>query len=429
MEAMLAAWVMKMYKINLTPTTDQIATRGRRLMQLSSLVSVPLPSRYWVTAFCGRNYLSVRKAAGLDTQRLLAAGDVAQITARLEDLEQVYNMVCVPEVIEDRAKGLIGRPALRFRDCPHRIYNDDEAGLQHASARHGRRFVAPKGVKMPYIPCECNRESVTMLCWGNATGECMSPIFIWQGKTYPQNYLANTASSGFTPACRAKQDSHMMDGRVWVGCLAWMATQIKGGVSPTNKVLLIVDGHTSRLTCEGVDEARAVGFEVMVLPGHCTHFVQPWDKVFGAFRKKYEDLYVAAALTRKGSFTLSKLMWLSLVCSALRNMVDDTPNIHKGAWKKTGLWPLDKVVVLAAARGASSAAEAWLTKPVVEVTDADVLAILTIPMDRTGQQLAAARVAPVRKIRQLLRITCCITSDEIAAQRLATPPASPPPGS
>jgi hypothetical protein len=179
-------------------------------------------------------------------------------------------MVCIPEVIENRAKGIVGRPAKRLKDCPWRIFN--EAGLQRAPSRHGKRFVAPKGCKMPYIPSECNRESVTILAWGNATGDCMSPIFIWKGKTYPKNYLANTASSGFTPACRAKEDSRMMDGRVWVECLQFMASQIKGGVSPTNKVLLIVDGHTSRLTCEGVDQARELGFEIMVLPGHCTHF-------------------------------------------------------------------------------------------------------------------------------------------------------------
>jgi hypothetical protein len=109
-------------------------------------------------------------------------------------------------------------------------------------------------------------------------------------------------------------------------------------------------------------------------------------------------------------------MWLSLVCSALRNMLTDCPTIHKGAWKKTGLWPLDKEVLLAAARGSCEAATKVHAKPVTETDDADVLAILTLPEDRTSQQLAAAR-APLPggwEMRQLLKITGLVTSDEIA---------------
>ncbi|KAG1664366.1 hypothetical protein FOA52_004699 [Chlamydomonas sp. UWO 241] len=289
---------------------------------------------------------------------------------------QVLNMVCCPEI--KRTPTSAGRPALRFIDCPAHIFNADKAGLQR-HATHGRHFIAPKGCHMPCIPRDCHRKSVTMLTWGNALGLVMSPVFILKGKQYTCDLLELCREYGFTPGVRAKQDSHMMDGKVWREVLRHMAATIEGGVSPTSKALLIVCGHASRLTVKSVDEARTLGFEILILIAHTTHFLQPWDKV----------------------------AWLSLVCSAPRILVTESPGVLSGAWQKTGLWPPSLEVALAAARASSKTLE---TPAPSAPADTEVQIILALP-ERVADAVAVPRQKPTAQMRRYLEMDGLVTSE------------------
>ena len=60
-----------------------------------------------------------------------------------------------------------------------------------------------------------------------------------------------------------------------------LAMNIPGGVSQLNRFLLIADGHESRLNTSAINQARQLSFDVFLLPGNCTHFLQPWDQIFG----------------------------------------------------------------------------------------------------------------------------------------------------
>jgi hypothetical protein len=66
-----------------------------------------------------------------------------------------------------------------------------------------------------------------------------------------------------------------------------------GGISTKNRHLLILDGHSSHVTLDIVQEARTVGLDLLTLPSHTFHALQPLDvsifKPFKTFFTEYRD--------------------------------------------------------------------------------------------------------------------------------------------
>jgi hypothetical protein len=61
------------------------------------------------------------------------------------------------------------------------------------------------------------------------------------------------------------------------------------GVSPINGHLLIVGGHNSHVTLLVVHKAMEVGLDLMTLPSHASHSLQPLDvKIFGPFKRAFK---------------------------------------------------------------------------------------------------------------------------------------------
>ena len=80
-----------------------------------------------------------------------------------------------------------GKP-LSYADCPDRVFNMDEAGLQRLLDTMGK--VLHFGKEVPVMPIDVNKESISMVCWGNHK-RCMPPAYIYKGTTVPHNYLAS----------------------------------------------------------------------------------------------------------------------------------------------------------------------------------------------------------------------------------------------
>jgi hypothetical protein len=60
-------------------------------------------------------------------------------------------------------------------------------------------------------------------------------------------------------------------------------------VSPTNRHLLIVDGHNSHVTLEVVHKAMDIGLDLLTLPSHTSHRLQLLDvSVFGPFKRAFK---------------------------------------------------------------------------------------------------------------------------------------------
>ncbi|KZV88993.1 hypothetical protein EXIGLDRAFT_650534, partial [Exidia glandulosa HHB12029] len=61
--------------------------------------------------------------------------------------------------------------------------------------------------------------------------------------------------------------------------------------------ILLVDGHNSHYTVEGLDWARDHNIHVLAYPPHCTHALQGLDVVlFSVFKRRYSTAFKAYEL-------------------------------------------------------------------------------------------------------------------------------------
>ena len=117
----------------------------------------------------------------------------------------------------------------------------------------------------------------------------------------------------------------------------------KGGISNERRHLLILDGHNSHVTLEVVQKCREVGLDLVTLPSHTSHRLQPLDvSVFAPFKcyfKRYRDVW-SVNNKGKGASKQTLAMWVSKVLERAFT----TRNITAG-FRTTGIFPLNKEVV------------------------------------------------------------------------------------
>ena len=112
------------------------------------------------------------------------------------------------------------------------------------------------------------------------------------------------------------------------------------GVDLRNRHLLILDGHNSHVTLEVVKISMESGLDIVSLPSHTSHALQPLDiACFKPFKTAFRQIRDAWCLRNKnlpvGKQTLCE--WTSI---ALKRALIAS-NIQSG-FKRAGIWPLDR---------------------------------------------------------------------------------------
>jgi hypothetical protein len=113
-----------------------------------------------------------------------------------------------------------------------------------------------------------------------------------------------------------------------------------GSMSPSHRHLLILDGHILHVSVEVVQEARAAGLDLLTLPSHTSHVLQPLDvsifKPFKQFFHQYRDFWMSRNLNEGASKEILA-QWVSL---SLKKALTEG-NIQK-RFSGTGIWPLNE---------------------------------------------------------------------------------------
>ncbi|KAJ9523946.1 hypothetical protein QJQ45_022409 [Haematococcus lacustris] len=260
------------------------------------------PSKKWFSAFMGRHGLTLRKASPLTKARRAAA-------QKREALEEWFDSKLMPTLKKTCCRGH------RYLQRPDRVFNADETGFQPLS---GQKVVAERGAKHVFLAAAANaKQSLTCVAWGSADGQVLAPNYISAGTMLTADALGGVA---FFPdsAIILKPGTHMMDGQLFPKLLVSMARQIPGGVSKRNRALLLLDGHGSRFSSETRDTAAALGFDMLIFPGQCTHFLQPWDQLFSSVKASHGKMVAGAAFHAGAEGFSPKLpQRISMVHSAL----------------------------------------------------------------------------------------------------------------
>ena len=110
-------------------------------------------------------------------------------------------------------------------------------------------------------------------------------------------------------------------------------------LSPTNRHMIILDGHKSHVTLEVMKKAKAHGVDMLSLPSHTSHGRQPLDvacfKPFKIAFKAYRNKWMSE---NNGNIVEKETLahWLDL---SLKKALSKS-NILAG-FKAIGIWPLN----------------------------------------------------------------------------------------
>jgi flagellar biosynthesis GTPase FlhF len=114
-------------------------------------------------------------------------------------------------------------------------------------------------------------------------------------------------------------------------------------ISPQNRHLLVFDGHNSHCTLEVANAAKAVGLDLITLPSHSSHVLQPLDvsvlRPFKQHFREYRDFWMSRNLDQPAKREILA-QWVSL---ALKKALT-SKNIENG-FRATGIYPLNRAAV------------------------------------------------------------------------------------
>ena len=153
------------------------------------------------------------------------------------------------------------------------IWNMDESGI--STVQKPMKIVGTKGERQVSRMTSGERGTlVTVICAMSAAGSFIPPMIIFPRmrmapalmKGAPVGAIGAVSKSGWT-------DSDLF--LAWLKHFAYITNSSK-----QNQQLLVLDGHHSHKTLAAVEYARENGINMLTLPPHCTHKMQPLDRTF-----------------------------------------------------------------------------------------------------------------------------------------------------
>ena len=214
--------------------------------------------------------------------------------------------------------------------APDHIWNCDETGLQ-AGRNCGMRVIAKRGSRNVPNIFPKSREWITILCCVNAIGASIPGFYLFWGKNQLKNYIQNCEPG----ACMAAHPHAWMTKELFLNWLTHFSGSIPGGVSPENRHLLVLDGHGSHIAVQTIEEANNLGIDLLTLPAHTTHRLQPLDvSVFGPFKNYFRNEQ-ASWMAKNPGVEFKRVELAELASKAFQRAL--TPSNIKVGFRRTGI--------------------------------------------------------------------------------------------
>ncbi|XP_069686147.1 uncharacterized protein [Periplaneta americana] len=137
------------------------------------------------------------------------------------------------------------------------------------------------------------------------------------------------------------QDKGWMDSDTFCEWIRHFIRTVKP--SPQEKVLLILDGHSSHTqSLKAIEICRQYGVIMLSLPSHCTHRLQPLDVSFF----KPLNTFMSAAISTKMRELPGQRLNVQHIASLVGVAFPRAANmqIAMNGFRHTGLWPVDRNV-------------------------------------------------------------------------------------
>lgn len=230
---------------------------------------------------------------------------------------------------------------IRFQHqhLPAHIYNMDESGFAVGESQTSRALVNIRE-KSSWKVVAGRQEWITALECVSAAGVAVPPLVVFKAKhtntawvptTTPADWRFSTSTSGWM------SDSHAYE---------WLTTVFEPATRPSDQALrrlLIMDGHGSHITANVISFCMEHAIDLLILPPHTSHVLQPLDvSVFAPLKRALAA--ETDAVSRLDSGRIQRIEWTRMYIRARARALTSV-NILSG-WRATGLEPLSPIYVL-----------------------------------------------------------------------------------
>ncbi len=273
------------------------------------------PSDVWWSRFKARHpELASRTADSLDRARVHGATPEA-----IEGFFKLYEALYTKHSLEEK---------------PHLLYNCDETGFGD-KPRSREKVLCQTGRKHVYQQQQTTREHITVHCCVNAAGESIPPFIIYPGCLPSNAYRLD----GPPNALYGIQEKGYMDSELF---LKWLHHFIK--YAPEERPLvLIMDQHETHVSKDVIMFCRENTVEILCLPAHTTHILQPLDiAVFNPLKTAFSTMASRMGLVR-GDIVVGKRQFSALLKHVYPTAV--TAKNIKAGFRKAGIFPLSRAAV------------------------------------------------------------------------------------
>ena len=212
------------------------------------------------------------------------------------------------------------------------IYNIDETGFAVRTTQL-TRIIVDSTQKSSWKITLGKQEWITAIECVDAASGALPPMVIfkaqntnsgWIPEGTPPNWRLSTSNSGWT------LNSH---GFEWLRIVFEPESRVKSRGKPR---LLIMDGHASHITANMIALCMENNIDLLILPPHCSHLLQPLDVGVFGLMKKYHT-YETDRLLQAGINRFQRFEWVTLY-QLIRTKAISAENIRSG-WRGAGLVP------------------------------------------------------------------------------------------
>lgn len=224
------------------------------------------PGYDWFAAFRKRNNLSLKKPQAVEMSRK-AACDPFIIKQYFDTLEKYLKK-------------------LDLQYSPDRIWNLDESSFSKDPEK--TKIVGARGFASTRTIASAGKDNVTVLFTVNAAGEKLPPLIIYRGKNMWDQWMSQNAYEG---TCYAATKNGWIDAKVFE---KYMLGTVLPHVSKESLCLIIYDGHSTHIQLNILEKAKELGVEIIKLPSHASHLLQPLDlAVFKSMKDRWDAKVLA----------------------------------------------------------------------------------------------------------------------------------------
>ena len=216
----------------------------------------------WVAGFLRRHpEISVRKPESISLARLEGVNK--------KNVQKFY----------DNIRGLVQKNG----PYPsHRIFNVDETGVAPVVA--SPKVLAARGDRRVGRVATAERGKLTTIIGCvSASCACVPPMLVFGGRKRMDPTLLAEAPEG---AIGGVSDSGWVTTQLF---LQWFHHFVEhAGPSKERRVLLIMDNHTSHISSDIITQARLHGVDIVTIPPHSSHVLQPLDlTIYGPLKQAW----------------------------------------------------------------------------------------------------------------------------------------------